>query len=624
VSYVTPSLAAPHHGGTVPMTEMQVPYRSIPDMFLTRVSTAPTARAYGYPGAAGPDWVTWTDVSRRVKAIAAGLIELGVEPEDRVAIASGTRLEWILADLGILCAGAATTTVYPSTEPKDAAFILADSGSKILIAENDEQVTKIDNADLPGLTHVVLMDGTPPADAGRPMLTLADLERRGADALAADPELVDRVAAAVRPDQLATLMYTSGTTGTPKGVELLHGGWCWEGVAQGQLDILRADDLHYLWLPLSHSFGKTLVCGGLHVGVPTYVDGRIDKIVENLGLIKPTIMCAAPRVFEKVYNRIVTTTREAGGAKLKIFNWAFGVGRQVSALRQAGQEPSGLLKVKFGVADKLVFSKIRDRLGGRIRIMVSGAAPLSKEIAEFFHAAGLAILEGYGLTETSAGAFVNRPSAYKLGTVGRAMGDLEVRIAGDGEVELRGVPVMRGYHNMPDETAACFTDDGYFKTGDIGELDSEGFLRITDRKKDLIKTSGGKYVAPSHIEGMFKAICPYVSQVLVIGQARNFCTMVLTLDPDAITGWAAGGPLEGRDYAAIVAAPQTHEMVNGYVAELNQRLNRWETIKKFTILPRDLSVENGEMTPSLKVKRKAVETTYSADIEKMYEGAMAD
>jgi long-chain acyl-CoA synthetase len=584
---------------------MQVPHRSIPDMFLTRVSATPDGRAFGHPGDAGPVWLTWTDVSRRVKAIAAGLIGIGVQPEDRVAIAAGTRLEWVLADLGILCAGAATTTVYPTTEPKDAAFILADSGSKVLIAEDGEQLAKIESAELPGLTHVVLIDGTPPAQAARPVLTLAEVERRGAEALAADPELVDRVAAAVRPDQLATLMYTSGTTGTPKGVELLHGGWCWEGVAQGQLDILRADDLHFLWLPLSHSFGKTLICGGLHVGVPTYVDGRIDKIVENLALIKPTIMCAAPRVFEKVYNRVVTTTKDAGGAKWKIFNWAFGVGKQVLALRQAGKEPSGLLKVKHGLADKLVFSKIRDRLGGRIRIMVSGAAPLSKEIAEFFHAAGLAILEGYGLTETSAGAFVNRPNAYKIGTVGRAMGDLELRIAEDGEVELRGVPVMRGYHNMPAETAACFTDDGFFKTGDIGEVDSEGFLRITDRKKDLIKTSGGKYVAPSHIEGMFKAICPYVSQVLVIGQARNYCTMVLTLDPDAIAGWAAGGPLEG------------------FVAELNTRLNRWETIKKFTILPRDLSIENGEMTPSLKVKRKVVETTYSADIEKMYEGSLA-
>jgi len=606
------------------MTEqLQVPYTSIPDMFLKRVAATPDAKAFAHPTPTGPAWLSWQEVSQRVNAMAAGLISIGVEAEDRVAIAAGTRMEWVLADLAILCAGAATTTIYPTTEPKDAAFILSDSGSKVLIAEDETQYAKIAHADLPSLTHVVLIDGTPPEQAPRPILTLADLERRGRDAIAGDPEIVTRVANAVRPDHLATLMYTSGTTGTPKGVELLHGGWCWEAVAQGRLGILRSDDLQYLWLPLSHSFGKTLEVGIIHVGLPTYVDGRQDKIVENLGTIKPTLMCAAPRVYEKVYNRVVSTTREAGGAKWKIFQWAFKVGRQVSALQQQGKQPTGGLKFKHGLADRLVFSKIRDRLGGRIRVLVSGAAPLNKDIAEFFHAAGLTICEGYGLTETSAGAFVNVPETVKLGTVGRPMGDLEVRIAEDGEVELRGVPVMRGYHNMPDETAACFTPDGYFKTGDIGELDPDGFLRITDRKKDLIKTSGGKYVAPSHIEGMFKAICPYVSQVIVIGQARNFCTMLVTLDPDAITAWAAGGPLEGKDYETIVGSSEAEQLVAEYVKQLNERLNRWETVKKFTILPRDLSVESGDLTPSLKVKRRAVETTYQAEIDKMYEGALA-
>jgi long-chain acyl-CoA synthetase len=255
--------------------------------------------------------------------------------------------------------------------------------------------------------------------------------------------------------------------------------------------------------------------------------------------------------------------------------------------------------------------------------LVSGSAPLNKDIAEFFHAAGLTILEGYGLTETSAGAFVNVPEKFKFGTVGRPMGDLEVRIAEDGEVELRGTPVMRGYHNLPTESADSFTSDGFFKTGDIGELDAEGFLRITDRKKDLIKTSGGKYIAPSHIEGMFKAICPYVSQVVIIGQARNFVTMLVTLDPDATTAWAAGGPLEGKSYDEIVASAEAEQMLNEHVSQLNQRLNRWETVKKFAILPRDFTIEGGELTPSLKVKRKAVETTYRGEIEKLYEGSLA-
>ncbi len=469
---------------------------------------------------------------------------------------------------------------------------------------------------------MVIIDGSSAEGATVPVLSLAELEERGAAALAADPELVDRLAAAVRPDHLATLMYTSGTTGTPKGVELLHGGWTWEAVNQANLGILEADDVEYLWLPLSHSFGKTLICGIVHVGLPTYVDGRVDKIVANLALVKPTLMCGAPRIFEKVYNTIVTTTKAGGGSKWRIFQWAFKVGRQVSALHQQGKEPGPLLKAQNSLADRLVFSKIRALLGGRIRILVSGAAPLSKDIAEFFDAAGLPILEGYGLTETSAGAFVNMPGAYRFGTVGKAMGDLEVRIAADGEVELRGVPVMRGYHNLPDESSNCFTPDGFFKTGDIGELDSDGYLRITDRKKDLIKTSGGKYVAPSHIEGMFKGLCPYVSQAIVIGQARNFCTMIIALDPDAMNGWAAGGPLAGQSYEVISASPEAHQMIEGYIKELNDRLNRWETIKKFTLLPRDLTVESGELTPSMKIKRKAVETHFSDDIEKMYAGSL--
>ncbi len=600
---------------------LQVPYRSIPDMFLQRVAASPGANAFAYPGPKGPVWLNWQTVGDRACAIAAGLHAIGVVPQDRVAIAANTRVEWILCDLGILCAGAATTTVYPTTEPKDAAFIINDSGSKVLIAEDATQVDKIADADLPALTHVVVMDGSA-HHATVAVLSLADLEAKGVAALAAEPELITRIAAAVRPDHLATLMYTSGTTGTPKGVELLHGGWCWEAVAQAQLGILNPDDLQYLWLPLSHSFAKTLICGILHVGLPTYVDGRIDKIVENLAVVKPTLMCGAPRIYEKVYNRIVTTTKDAGGLKWRIFQWAFRIGREASALRQQGKQPTGLLKTRLGIADRLVFVKIRHRLGGRIRILVSGAAPLSKDIAEFFDAAGLTILEGYGLTETSAGAFVNQPAAYRFGTVGKAMGDLELRIAEDGEVELRGVPVMRGYHNLPEESANCFTPDGYFRTGDIGEVDPDGFLKITDRKKDLIKTSGGKYVAPSHIEGMFKGLCPYVSQVLVIGQARNFCTMILTLDPDAIAAWAAGGPLAGKGYDAIAASPEAAQMVEAYVKELNAKLNRWETIKKFTILPRDLSVEEGELTPSLKIKRRAVETHFADDIDKMYAGSL--
>ncbi|MET7969316.1 long-chain fatty acid--CoA ligase [Micromonospora sp. NPDC005305] len=605
---------------------LDVPYRSVPDMFLKRVADSPDRHAFAHPAPddSGPVWLTWEQVGQRAKAIAAGLHGLGVGLEDPVAILANTRLDWVLADFGIMCAGGATTTVYPTTEPEDATYIVADSGSKVLFAENPAQAAKIAGTAVPALTHVVLFDGAPDPAATVPQLTLAELEERGARALANEPDLIDMLVAGIGPDHVATLIYTSGTTGRPKGVELLHGGWCWEGVAQAELGLLRIDDLQYLWLPLSHSFGKTLLCGATHVGLPTYVDGRVDKLVELLGVIRPTLMCGAPRVFEKVYNKAVTTAQGAGGAKAKIFAWGVAVGKEKVALEQAGKPVPAGLKLKYTLAEKLVFSKLQARLGGRMRVLVSGAAPLSKEIATFFAAANLPISEGYGLTETSAGAFVNPPDGLKIGSVGRAMGDLECRIDADGEILVRGKPVMRGYHNLPEETAAAFTEDGFFRTGDIGTLDDDGYLRITDRKKDLVKTSGGKYVAPSHIEGMFKAVCPYTSQAVVIGQARNYCTMLVTLDPDAIQGWAAGTPLEGRDYTAIVTSPEAQAMVEGYVAELNGKLNRWETIKKVTILPRDLTIEDGEVTPSLKIKRRSVETNFADEIDKMYAGSLAE
>ncbi|MDI1464823.1 long-chain fatty acid--CoA ligase [Catellatospora sp. KI3] len=604
---------------------LDVPYRSIPDMFLQRVAASPDKRAFGAPGADGqPVWFTWTQIADRAKAIAAGLTTLGVGQEDRVAILSSTRLDWIVADLGIMCSSAATTTVYPTTEPEDACFIVADSGSKVLFAENPAQAAKMSRAAAPTLTHIVLIDGAADPDAEIPQLTMAELERRGAEVQAATPGLVDSIIAGIAPEHLATLIYTSGTTGRPKGVELLHRGWCWEGVAQADVGVLLASDVQFLWLPMSHSFGKTLICGIIHVGVPTYVDGRVDKIIDNLSLIKPTLMCAAPRIFEKVYNRVVTQATSAGGLKAKIFAWAVGVGRRKVALEQAGKPVPSSLNRKYGLAHKLVFSKLHARLGGNIRYMVSGSAALSVPIAEFFAAAGLPISEGYGLTENCAGAFVNRPGQLKIGTVGQALGDLEVRLDTDGEILMRGAPVMRGYHNLPEETASVFTEDGFFRTGDIGELDGSGYLKITDRKKDLVKTSGGKYIAPSHIEGLFKALCPYTSQVLVIGNARNYCSMLVTLDPESIVGWAAGGPLEGKSYAEIVGSDEAKAMVSGHIDELNAKLNRWETIKKFTILPRDLTIESGEITPSLKLKRRTVETNFASEIEKMYQGSLVE
>jgi long-chain acyl-CoA synthetase len=594
---------------------MDVPYRSIPDMLRQRVADSPDRPALAFPT---PDeeiaWLTWAEVYQRVTALAAGLTGIGVTPGDRVAILANTRIEWILADFAVMCAGAITTAVYPTTEPDEAVFIVRDSGARVVIAENAGQAAKVAEAHP---DHVIVIDGSGAT-------TLADLEAQGADLLAGDPGLVDRIVDAIGPDDLATFIYTSGTTGRPKGVELTQGGWCWVGVAQAEPGLLSPEDLHYLWLPLSHSFGKALLCGLTHVGLPTYVDGRVDKLVEKLSQVRPTLMAAPPRIYEKIYNAVVSTATAGGGAKAKIFDWAVRVGKRGVALEQEGKGVPAPLALQWKVADRLVFAKLRARLGGRTRILCSGAAPLSREIALFFAAARLPLMEGYGLSETSASNFVNRPGRLKIGTVGYRLGDLECRIDTDGEILLRGAPVMRGYHNLPDETAEAFTPDGFFRTGDIGELDADGYLRVTDRKKDLIKTSGGKYVAPSHIEGLFKSICPYTSQVLVIGQSRNYCTLLVTLDPDSIAKWAAGGPLDGRPYAEIVGSPAARELVEGYVTELNGRLNRWETIKRFAILPRDLSIEDGELTPSMKIKRRIVEKSFAPEIESLYAGTVAE
>lgn len=592
---------------------------SIGRMFLDRVTASPDREAFRSPDGAQWTSLSWAQTKDRVWAVGAGLLALGVEPEQRVSIASSTRIEWILADLAINVVGAATTTIYPATAPEDVSYILVDSETTVAFAEDAVQVEKIleHRGDLPALTRIVVFDD----DAGERdddfVITLAELERRGGALLDEFPDTVDDALAAVGPETLATLIYTSGTTGRPKGVRLVNDNWVYEGVAIDQLDILHGDDVQFLWLPLSHSFGKVLEAAQLRIGFATAVDGNMDRIVDNLAVVRPTFMAGAPRIFEKVRSKVITGVQADGGVKEKIFSWAFGVGTKVSRLRQAGKKPSGLLAAQYAVADRLVFGKIKQRLGGNIRFFVSGAAALSRDVAEWFHAAGMTILEGYGLTETSAFTAVNLPTDTRFGTVGPPAPGTEVKIADDGEIMLRGPGVMRGYHNLPEISAEVLSADGWFGTGDIGEV-ANGFIRVTDRKKDLIKTTGGKYVAPQKVEVIFKAVSPYASQIVVHGDTRNYCTALITLDPDAITGWAEQHDLAGLSYAELTQSPQVKELIQGHVDELNGRLERWETIKKFEILPADLTVESGDLTPSLKVKRKAVEKKYMGLLDGMY------
>ncbi|MEW2299368.1 AMP-dependent synthetase/ligase [Streptomyces sp. NPDC006655] len=606
---------------------------SVAALFLDRVAATPDAEAYRYPVPAsgqGPDdWksLSWAQAAERVYAIAAGLIELGIQPEQRVALASATRVEWILADLGILCAGAATTTVYPQTNAEESAFILSDSGSRVLIAEDAAQLAKAveKRAELPELTQVVVID---PAgvETGDWVITLPDLEARGAEYLRTHPELIKERVGAITKDQLATLIYTSGTTGRPKGVRLPQDNWSYMAKAIAATGLISSEDVQYLWLPLAHVFGKVLTSGQIEVGHVTAVDGRVDKIIENLPVVQPTYMAAVPRIFEKVYNGVAAKARAGGAAKYKIFQWAAEVAREYAKVTQDNFRRTGAATAPFGlaakhkVADGLVYSKLREAFGGRLRACVSGSAALAPEIGYFFAGAGVHILEGYGLTESSAASFVNPGEAYRTGTVGKPLPGCEVRIADDGEILLRGPGIMQGYHGLPEKTAEVLESDGWFHTGDIGELSPDGYLRITDRKKDLIKTSGGKYIAPAEVEGQFKAVCPYVSNILVHGADRNFCTALIALDEAAILEWAKENGLDGTSYAEVVAAPVTVEMVDGYVRQLNEGLQKWQTIKKFRLLPRDLDVEHGEITPSLKLKRPVVEREYKHLIDEMYAG----
>jgi long-chain acyl-CoA synthetase len=590
---------------------------SVPRMFLDRIAATPTAEAFRYPENGGWTTVTWQQVGQRVELLAAGLISLGIKPEERVALASGTRYEWVVVDFAILAAGAATTTVYPTTHAEDVAFIVANSGSRIVVAEDQKQVDKLiaHRAELPAVQNVVVIDGDGDGDW---VITLSDLEQRGKQLLTDSPSAVTDRIDAIRPDQLATLIYTSGTTGKPKGVRLTQDSWTYTAAAMDALGVLSDKDLNYLWLPLAHAFGKVMLALPLAIGFPTVIDGRVDKIIENLTVIRPTIMGAVPRIFEKVHGKINEMVAKEGGVKKRLFDWATGVGVQMSRVRQAGERPSPLLAAQYKLADRLVLSTIRDRFGGRMRFFISGSAALDREIAQWFDAVGVIVLEGYGLTETSAASSINRPGAYRFGTVGWTLPETDVKIAGDGEILLKGPGVMNGYHDLPEATAEAIDAEGWFHTGDIGELDAEGFLRITDRKKDMFKTSQGKYVAPSAISANFKAVCPYASEIIIYGEGKPYCVALVSLEAEAIQEWAADNGLAGKSFGEIARDEKTREMVGGYVETLNKHLNRWEQVKKFSIIDRELTVEAGDLTPSLKLKRKSVVDNFHDSIDKLY------
>lgn len=601
--------------------------KNLSELLLNRVAATPGRPAFMTRQPSGWQTLTWQQVGDASLDIAHGLLSLGLGLGDRVAIIGNTRLEWSLCDFGLVLAGGVTVPIYPSSPAETCGYILGDSESAWVLVENQKQLDKLlpQRAALPQVKQVVLWDGEVPAGASDWVTTLAQVTERGAAHRKANPQALQAIHAGQNGDSIATIIYTSGTTGNPKGVVVAH-----DAFTVGCRYVLHAlpvteEDSHVLFLPLSHSFAKAIEIAGVKVGFCTAFAESIDKLADNCGEIRPTFVCAVPRVFEKAYARILNNAKDGGGLKWAIFQRALATGLRVSRILQAGGKPSGLLALEYGLGDKLVFSKLRQRFGGRLRFFISGSAPLSKDLAEFFHAAGLLILEGYGLTETNSMTTVNRLSRYKFGTVGPVLHpDLEVKLAADGEILTRGVTNLRGYYKNPAATQEALDSEGWLHTGDIGEIDAEGFITITDRKKDLIKTSGGKYVAPQMIEGQLK-LEPLVSQAVVIGDRRKYITALLAVNLDVARKLVAErGESVPTDDARLLAHAAIGERLQARVNEVNRHLGSWEQVKYFRILPRELTEADGELTPTLKVKRKVVAERYQSTIDEMYSEASND
>ena len=589
-------------------------------MWHHRVQSTPDAESMIYREGDGWKTITWKEAHARVHAFACGLLSLELKKEERCAILCGTRPEWILADMAILCAAGATTTVYPSNTPQECAYILNDCGAVLAFCEDEVQVSKLREIrkEIPQLKHVIVFDGKASQDGW--VQTGKQLEEAGRAFHEKNPEAYEAAHKAITSDQLATLIYTSGTTGKPKGVMLSHDAWVYEAQAIDSIGMISPADRQYLFLPLSHVFAKVMEVIFIRLGVPTVVDGDIDALIDNLSQTHPTWMGAVPRVFEKAYAKIVTGAKEAGGAKYKIFKWAVDVGTQVSALRQQQKEPTGLLKWKYSVADRLVFSKVKERFGGRLRFFISGGAPLAKEIAEFFHACDILILEGYGLSESGAASFCNSPDDFAFGTVGKPIPGCEVKIdETDGEILIRSRGVMQGYYNLKEQSDEVLTEDGWLKTGDIGVLLESGHLKITDRKKNIIVTAGGKNIAPARFENLLKARCPYVSQVVMHGDKRPYCVALVTINDESVGKWALEQGIEVSDYASLAAQPAVKQLIEQAIDKVNQELPSYETVKKIALLPEDLTQENGALTPSMKIKKRVVKERYKEVLDALYD-----
>lgn len=590
---------------------------TLAELFSKATKESPRKDALNYKRDGEWRSISSEEMISRLKNIALGLYSIGIRKGDRVAILSDNSPEWTLTDAGCQFSGIIDVPIYTTLTPNSVEYIINDAGARIFFLQNQKAFERLQQnlADCPTIEKFVFFDFTNvTADNA---ISLTELEKLGARLGSENPDLVDELRQAVNPGDVATLIYTSGTTGEPKGVMLTHSNLISNVIDAGENHEFKKDDVPLSVLPLSHVYERTGMYLYIFHAMSVYYAESIDKVADNLREVRPTIFVGVPRIFEKVYQKAKLKSSQESRLKEKIFDWAIEVGKEYAYKTNHHQPVSFFLGVKHNIADRLVFSKFRQFFGGRLRACVTGGAALSNEIFYIFMGAGVRILQGYGLTETSPVITSSTPLHTRAGTVGKPIRNVKIRIAEDGEIEAFGPNVMLGYYNKPEATRETFTADGWFKTGDIGEIDSDGFLKITDRKKELFKTSGGKYIAPAVIEQMIKA-CRFVNQVVLIGNERKFPAALIVPDFEQLEAYAKAEGINTKSPAELCRHPKIISFFESQVNELTQELAKYEKVKKIALLDEELTVEGGEMTPTLKIKRRVVNEKYHDVIEKIY------
>jgi len=591
------------------VSEQRSEQRTIAKLWRDAVAAGREPPAYLEQRDGGWEPISWQDAAERVEAYANGLLSLDIRKGEAFGLLGTTRAEWALFDFALGSIGAIGAPIYANSSPADTGYILAHSDSVGVLVEDEAQRAKVDEvrSELPLLRHVLSY-----AD-------LDDLAARGRAYAQEHPDALREVAATISEDDLFTYIYTSGTTGPPKGCMISHRNYYAMVAVVDHLErFTTVGDVMLLYLPLAHNFGRLMHLSGPYVGYTIAFLPDPLQAAAALPAVRPTVFPSVPRVYEKVHTAVLAKFDEETGVKRKLIDWALRVGRDVSRRRRAGEPVPRRLALQYKLADKLVYSKVKERLGGRLRTAISGGAPLAPEIAEFFHAIDILLLEGYGLTECTTAATTSTHSAFKFGTVGKALPGTELKLADDGELLIRSETIFQGYLKEPEATAEVLTEDGWLRSGDIAEIDEDGFVKITDRKKDIIVTAGGKNVAPQNLENDLKT-SKYISQALVVGDRRPYIAALVTLDPDEVPKWAREHGIDGGP-ADLAANDQVRKLIQGVVDEVNAARSRYEQIKRFAIVPRDFTMETGELTPTLKLKRRVVQQRFAAELEELYAG----